>query len=330
MKLVDQTRIPPPYLHLRGPQPSPPPPYDAPRSVQDRYDEACNAVRKRLEAGDPTVLDDRALFPASPEVPAVAEAPPEWAGEHGLVVTSMPDPRGPWGGAHRVLVKVLEVAAAKGRVRRHAWCVLDRASGALLAWSRGIDARWMGDSGRVLIVEWTGKEEPNGFWLVQTGSPERRTRLEQPEGDARCAQDLAPTESPGRWIVWLADGHGASTFELVHVDEAGARRIYCEEWNPWQTHPGDGRAPTVSPDGRWLGYLSVDDDGSPLIVVCDLDARLAAAYRYPPSLEPFVHDEDLRIHVDDAGSVRASTAELPLRVEVPLENALGAPRPWRA
>ncbi len=325
MKLVDQTLVPAPYLHLRGPQPSPPPAYDAPAAEHARYDDLCRGVRQRLEAGDTTALDDSALFPENPDLPRNVEAPPGWSGSHGLVVAAAADPRSgsPW-----VLTKVLELSAPRGKVRPHAWCVFDRASGALRAWSRAVDARWLGESGSVLSVEWTGKDEPNGYWLVQAGAADVRTRLEQPEGDARCAQDLASTECPGRWIVWLADGHGASSFHLVHIDEGGAFRVYCEEWNPWQTNPGDGRVPTVSPDGRWLAYLSMGDEGTPAIVVCDLAAGLVAAYAYPPSLEPFVDDDELRIHVDDHGTVRASGPKYPLG-EISLAHALGPPRPWR-
>lgn len=328
VKLIDQTLIPAPYLYLRGPQPSPPPGVDAGSDVRQRYDEACDVVRRRFDAGDVSLLDDPALFPASAEFPLYVDAPVGWSGAYGLVAECTPGPRcDSVPSPNRVLVKVLDAHAARGRVRPHVWCVLERDSG-LLTWSSpAVDARWMGDTGRVLAVEWTAKDEPNGYWLSVSGSPAVRILFDVPEQDTRCAQDLASTECPSLWIVWLSDGQGASAFHVVRVDVGGAARAYCDDWNPWSEGASASASPTVTADGRRLAYVASDDTGTPHIFACDLETGLVSAYAFPRSLEPFL--DDVRIHHSPEGTLRVFAPDGVLVAELSDEAVVGPPRRWR-
>ena len=128
------------------------------------------------------------------------------------------------------------------------------------------DGRWIAFSSSAddLVPEvdaYTGADtaDTNGttdiFVYDRQGGSIWRVSLSSNGEQANGASDLPGISSDGRWVVFwsaadnLVPGHGTGIY--LHDRSAGS--------TVWIV---DGFAPTISPDGRWIGYLSVSSDTS--------------------------------------------------------------------
>ena len=255
MRLLDQTNFQRFYLLMYGPQPV----------AEDGTPEHA-AAKAALAANPAKALANEAWFPRTQSLPEEVEAPTNFASAFGMLAVEQLDPSGALLVGAILPTQQRDTAAMSQRLRP-LWCVWDRA-GRLLHALEALDCTWT-DAGLVTLA-WADDDESGDYVLelrdATTFATSQRTRFAVAANASRerdlwfSAEAFVELRPPNYWGVWLADGNGDASLEVIHVADNKIQRLYTRGDPPAteDTHP---YSPVLSPDGRWFAYASWTAEG---------------------------------------------------------------------
>ncbi len=303
MRLLDQTSFQRFYLLMYGPQPA------AEEGTPDHL-----AAKAALAAEPAKALSNEAWFPRTQSLPEDVEAPKNFPSAFGMLAVEQLDTSGALLVGAILPTQQRDMPAMSQRLRP-LWCVWDRA-GRLLHALEALDCTWT--DGGLLTLAWADDDESGDYVLElrdrATFATSQRTRFAVAANASRhrdlwySAEAFAELLPPNYWGVWLADGSGDSSFEVVHVTDRRIQRLYTRGDPPAteDTHP---YSPVLSPDGRWFAYASWTAEGrnDPVnaIVLVDLHSGTERVRIVTSVDEPnvFPVSSELKITFDATGTL---------------------------
>ena len=274
MRLIDQTNIQRFFLLMYGPQPV------AAQGTPDG-DEA----RATLATDPRTALVNEQWFPRVKALPPEVEGPRSFPKSFGLIAALSVAPD-----TGNVLGSLLPVQdeIAMSRRLRPLWCVWDR-EGRLLHAFEALDAVWTEHG--LLTLAWSDNDESSDYVLELRG-PEtfeslQNARFVVPANADRTSDQWLSAEAFGAlgsaayWAVWLADGQGASAFDVHHVTGDRILRVYTRGM-PAATEDTQPYAPVLRKDEQVLAYATwTKRDGKQVNAVGLVALRTGAEQVHP-------------------------------------------------
>ena len=304
MRLIDQTTIQRFFLLMYGPQP-------VPAKGTPEGDEARAAL-----ATDPrAALVNEQWFPSVAALPPEVESPRSFPKSFGLIaaLSIAPD-------TGNVLGSLLPVQdeIAMSRRLRPLWCVWDR-EGRLLHALEALDAVWTEHG--LLTLAWSDNDESSDYVLElrdsETFESLQNARFVVPANAERTSDQWLSAEAFGSlgsaayWAVWLADGQGATAFDVLHVTGDRILRVYTRG-APAATEDTHPYAPVLRKDEQLLAYATWTNHGGKPVNAIALVALHTGAEQVHPVVSDTDANElevatDLELRFEPGGKLRVAS-----------------------